>query len=879
MALLAKASPDNEGPPPPKCAETKQLLEWLPVLCQGNHVEVRAVGVTRQATGSTHTETTVFRTDDAGFKALAKYAREISPRAEGVYFTLNPFDPPGSGAVRDVDVLARKWLLIDVDPVRPAGTSATEHEKQAAWQVAFAIRNRLDDAGWPEPILADSGNGWHLLYRIDLPAADGGLVAAVLKTLAGLHDTASAKVDTTVGNPSRICKLYGTIARKGEPTPDRPHRTAWINEYAWPLQPVPAAKLQELVRINGLTEPAPPAATQDAERPSLRVVNPPPRKAKRGIIAKDRGSSAEEAFGRKALDDELRKLASTPPGSQGGIGRNNQLFRSAAALFEIVAAGALDEAEVVEALRATATQTGLKEDEVRKTIDSARRKGTSTPRDLSHVGKVKAGKIPTVEAPDGGEELADDPHRLARVHRQKHTGTDGNPRLAWWNGEWWSWTGTHWRTITDRELAGDLVVTIREDFARIARETETPPRPIGSRLVGNVALALQGELQISRLTVRDQPAWLDTAERDRPDPAECLPTLGGILHLPTLMEGGPRANGAVIPPTSRFFSQTSLSYAFDPAPPVPDAWLGFLNSLWPDDPETIACLQEWFGYLLTPDTSQQKILMLIGPKRSGKGTITRTLEALIGRSNIAAPTLTSLASPFGGQDLIGKSVAICPESRITGRADTQAIVERLLSISGEDPQSIPRKHLTDWTGYLKVRFVLLGNELPRLGDYSGAMTGRLVLLKMTRSFFGQEDTTLQDRIRAELPGILMWALAGWKSLRDRGRFHQPASGAELLEEFEQLSNPVGAFLSERVDVGPEHRAPVGDVFEAWRSWCEGAGRHPGDVQTFSRNLRTVLPDLDVQRPRNGDGRARVFVGLRVRPEVNHRGPVDPDSAF
>src|SRR5262249_33341349 len=153
----------------------------------------------------------------------------------------------------------------------------------------------------------------------------------------------------------------------------------------------------------------------------------------------------------------------------------------------------------------------------------------------------------------------------------------------------------------------------------------------------------------------------------------------------------------------------------------------------------VATLQEWFGYCLLPDTSQQKILLLVGPKRSGKGTVARVLRGLVGPENAAGPTLASLGTNFGLQALLGKSVAVVADARLSGRTDAGTVVERLLSISGEDAQVVDRKYLDAVTTTLPVRFVVLTNELPRLSDASGALAGRMVVLRTTESFFGRED--------------------------------------------------------------------------------------------------------------------------------------------
>ena len=172
-------------------------------------------------------------------------------------------------------------------------------------------------------------------------------------------------------------------------------------------------------------------------------------------------------------------------------------------------------------------------------------------------------------------------------------------------------------------------------------------------------------------------------------------------------------------------------------------------------------LQEWFGYLLTADTRLQKMLMVVGPKRSGKGTIARVLAALVGKGNIAAPTLGSLTTNFGLQLLVGKGVAIFSDPRLSNRTDQAIVVERLLSITGEDAQTVDRKHMSAITCKLPTRFVILTNELPRLNDASGAIVSRVILLRTSRSFLGHEDHQLTDVLLGELPGILLWAAGGW----------------------------------------------------------------------------------------------------------------------
>jgi putative DNA primase/helicase len=385
-------------------------------------------------------------------------------------------------------------------------------------------------------------------------------------------------------------------------------------------------------------------------------------------------------------------------------------------------------------------------------------------------------------------------------------------------------------------------------------------RKVTTTLVNNALLALSGYTLLGPRT--PQPSWL--ADPAPFPPEDVVPFRNALVYLPGLVEGDPEA---VCAPTPRFFSSFALDYDFDPNAPAPVRWLAFLKSLWPEDPESIETLQEWMGHLLTPDTTHQKILMMIGPKRSGRGTIARIIKAMLGADNVANPTLASLATNFGLAPLIGKPCAIITDARLSGRTDVVQVVERLLSISGEDSQTIDRKHLPAVTVKLPTRFTLISNEMPRLTDTSGALAGRLILLPLTVSFFGREDRQLTADLLTELPGILLWAIQGWQRLRERGRFLQPASGAEMVEEMEDLSSPIGAFLKDRCEVKPGAEVRAEDLFEAWRWWCESTGRkYTGTAQEFGRDLRAVMPNLTTKQHRGDQGRKRFYQGIALKPD-------------
>jgi len=254
--------------------DIRAVLELL--TAPGQVMELRVIGVDGRAN----------RTDSGYFDdmdALAKVAARYDGRAAAVYVTLNPVMPAllsraanrmqewAKNATHDTEMTCRRWLAFDTDATRPAGISSTDEEHAAALERARAIRDWLRERGWPEPIRADSGNGGHLLYRVDLPTDDGGLTQRALAAVASCFDDRLVKVDRTVYNSARIWKLYGTQARKGDSTPSRPHRRARILEAPEATLPVPDALLEELAGSEPTTTPAAPNLSNSRRRGGFDV--------------------------------------------------------------------------------------------------------------------------------------------------------------------------------------------------------------------------------------------------------------------------------------------------------------------------------------------------------------------------------------------------------------------------------------------------------------------------------------------------------------------------------------------------------------------------------------------------------------------------------
>lgn len=126
----------------------------------------------------------------------------------------------------DKEITAIKWILIDADPERTTGVSSTDEEKAKAKETIKRVYKYLRGEGFSDPVVCDSGNGYHLLYSVDMAIEDAECTKKFLQAIDMLFSDDAVKIDTSVFNPSRITKVYGTIARKGANTAERPHRAS-----------------------------------------------------------------------------------------------------------------------------------------------------------------------------------------------------------------------------------------------------------------------------------------------------------------------------------------------------------------------------------------------------------------------------------------------------------------------------------------------------------------------------------------------------------------------------------------------------------------------------------------------------------------------------
>lgn len=285
----------------------------------------------------------------------------------GVYFTLNPVKPGlGDRAAKTGDVLSRFWFLVDVDRKKALEPDrmATSQEKSDALDLSAKIADWLISEGWPSPVIVDSGNGAHLLFRIDLPNDELTrlLLSRALKALAKRWDNDRAEVDQKVFNAGRISKLPGTWVRKGINTDDRPWR---LSKILWTPEKLECVTVEQLEALTWEAKAHPDA--EPTMSPWEMVHQAPPDRV--------------DGYVKSGIARELTKLCLAAVGS-----RNETLNMVAFALGQFCGAGVLTRVDAERQIFAAARGTGLGDTEIAATMRSGLNSGILKPHSLPSPG-------------------------------------------------------------------------------------------------------------------------------------------------------------------------------------------------------------------------------------------------------------------------------------------------------------------------------------------------------------------------------------------------------------------------------------------------------------------------------------------------------------
>lgn len=741
----------------------------------------------------------------------------------GIYFTINPVKPDllaraanryvkyAETTTSDADIAALHWLPIDLDAKRPAGISSTDEEHATAISKAREVRQWLiDEMGWPIDafVLADSGNGAHLPAKIDLPntSESVALVKRCLSALDSKFSDAAVHVDTATCNPARIWKLYGTMAKKGDSTPDRPHRMAKIIEAPVELATISREQLEALA-----------ASAPDRLEANAKKLENMGKKARQARIAGDEARTRR--YAEAALRDEVLTLASTREN------RNNQLNDSVFALGQFVATNVLSEAEVISELTKAAKNTGLSDEEIEKTLRSGLEAGKRHPRDTSARSHVGSTNLTLEDVCDTIPPKNDDGETRYEFNHSRATDSilEKLPIGLSDDGQLYYWHGTSWQPDAESVIFNELRSLAGKEFG-IYKQRE-------------VIAALRHALVFNPIKFNPDPYLLGVKN--------------GVVDLHT---------GDFREYKKEDYISLPIQVTYDPAAKCPK-FLNFLKEVCPNvtdrlmliDWLTIHAIGKAFPY----------VLFLLGLGRNGKGVYEHVLQTIFGKASFSFAGLEELnKSNFAKASLVNKRGLMVSEVGDDSKRGKGYIPTRFLKLSsGDGTIDSDRKNITRIQFDPFFKSTIDSNDMPAIKDGSRGWEERFCKADMPYHFVetpNPENPREKKRnvhLKAELTtdeelsGILNLIIyRACEICKTETIFKR--SGKEYMEEYQLQSASVSTFTDRYCEYCPTdpNGAPIKDgwllseVYRYYEQWCTHINGDKVDIRTFGKSLAKFCPN-------------------------------------
>lgn len=319
-------------------------------------------------------------------------------------------------------------------------------------------------------------------------------------------------------------------------------------------------------------------------------------------------------------------------------------------------------------------------------------------------------------------------------------------------------------------------------------------------------------------------------------------------------------NATIKPHSSKYFTTVELPYNYDPTAQCP-TWLRFLDDVFGNDITSKRSLQQYFGYCLVNNNRLQKMALLVGKSRAGKGVITDTVTEMIGEANTSSPSLESLNNNSTLEAMAKSSVAFIPDAHSVHHSHSNSVVSKLKQITGQDAITYHRLYIGPATHKFDCKIFMSTNAFPEFNDPSGALAARMLVFYFTRSFKGREDPLLRQKIKAEIAGVTQWAIQGLRDLINSGyRFVESENALLEKEEIRASMSPLSPFINSFCEVSINHRTTVKELYTFYRTWTlmDGA-KFNLTMSKFRRILRTSDFDINVV----GDD----VIGISIRSDV------------
>lgn len=759
-----------------------------------------------------------FEADDAGISKLIAGLRQLAA-FESVYITAQVVDPQllgradsrikkseGGDTTSDCNILSYRNLLIDCDPVRPGKLSSQGKAHQAAIDRAYAIRDYLSGTGFPSPIVGDSGNGAHLIYRIDLPndedinRAETGLFHRFLKSLDAQFSDSQVAVDLKMFNPSRIWKLYGTRACKGDHCPkiDAPWRMSAILELPEDIEEVPRFLLE---RIASPVEVAP--AKNVKKSVSSSVVN----------------------------TGHIPSLQSNIDYMERFIGKYNIQVKSSGSYrhgFRWV----LDHCAFNEDHRASDACLYAYPDgfgyacshnscsknhwqEFKRIFEPTQQSAQIHPAEL-------VSDLAGFDADDNGN--GDCMHYMY-----------GDQFLYCAERGWMTYNGKNWDLDSDGAQVNKCIADCLKQRRLAAVEAEK--EAVVKCTVGNLN-RMTGCAARFRSLVGASIASFDV------DP-NLLNCANGVVDL---------RDGSIVPHNhqQRFTYCVPVDYNPDADTSV---WTEYLKSVVGGGDAMIDYLQLALGYSITGHTSEESLFYLYGPSRAGKGTLAEVYSNLLPYPLSNSVDFNSFCCKRDG-DNSNFDLAPMKPSRMIFASESNKSQSlnpaKLKQLTGGDMITCCFKHKDHFSYKPKFKIWMMSNHQVNGDPDDPALWGRIKIIDFPNSYLGHEDKSKKARLTQPdiLEGVLAWTISGsirWANLGLSG-MPEPKPVSEAKERHRSDLDYVEQWLNECADLTQGGWTSNEELLRSYTSWATSNGvGEPKKMKGLTQSLQAKGMVKDVRK--------------------------------
>lgn len=706
----------------------------------------------------------------------------------------------------DRHIAERNLALIDVDRREDTKRPATQLELEQSEAMAHAIIGLLMAEGFPQPHLVMSGNGYHVYIPLDgWPNNDETkyLVKKFLEHLGELFDTETHKVDTTVHNASRITKMVGTVARKGNESAGRPYRSAKL------ISEANGAKLS----IEKMYEFVP-----DEPAPKDKLSEPP-------SLDEATLGGFEEAANQPLLPlkEELRRLEEVLPNFSPDDARGDgTITGNGADWLGVVLACASLGTEAVEIARRWSMKSAKYDADAFDKVVNSYGKNTTNPITIAslyhHVNKT-TGKSSSVYLGDIGNAK-----QFAAMHKGKLMYLrDSHKVLTYDRSIGWQVANSDVPVKAAEEVINVLAKEAANDFAL------NPTDDNAKKKLAEVRRSTKKNAIDAMIALSKAQDGMSIAASECDSDPHLIGVVNGVIDL--------KHNQLLSPREDRLVTKR-MNVAYDVNAEAP-RYEQFLEEILPDPLER-EFLNRWNGYCLSASVKEQKLLFLKGTGRNGKTVWLELTKHLLGdyadkiqtemlmrhkrSAQGASPDLVALQGRrfiYANETSEGK---LLDDSRVKDMTGGDTITGRLPYAI--EPISFSPTH----------KLVLAGNHAPIITDDSEGMWRRMILLPFMQKFEGAQcDRDLLTKLKGEASGILNYWLGGYFKWQEYG-LGIPPSLTKATMAYRNEQDLVQLWIDECCEVAPEFKEDAGRLRAAFFKWLLDNNTGGISGMVFARKL-------------------------------------------